>query len=221
MNTLPAGMIADVDYVVLHYQFISANKTFCETLRHGNSDLTYLEMMRDFYNFIPVQFNVNVTAYKMLISDASELRRSQSRLAEIRRLTNLSESDENWAFITIGYNDQIITPQHMKNISNKVSSLKHWTEFKFVHEKFRESGIHHHTHFLVRTSSKIPKSKIIQYVFQTCDKKQVSDKRYIDVKTSKDGRSYKDYEKYISGDKQERKLSFCKQDSEWRKINNL
>lgn len=221
MNTLPAGMNAEIDYLTLHYQFISANKTFCETLRHGNSDFTYLEMMRDFYNFLPVQFEPQIIAYKMLISDASELRRSQSRLAEIRKLTNLSESEENWAFITIGYNDSIVTPQHMKNISTKVLSLKHWTESRSVHEKFRESGIHHHTHFLVRTSSKIPKSKIIQYVFQTCDKKQVSDKRYIDVKTSKDGRSYSDYVKYISGDKRESKLQYCEKDAEWRKNNNL
>jgi len=128
---------------------------------------------------------------------------------------------EGFAFVTIGYNEQTINPAKMKEIEQKLRQQSHWSSVESVHEKHRENGIHHHTHFLIRWKGNMYKSKIIQYIYQIKGiKKYVLSKAFIDVKMQ-DGVSYEDRLKYIKGDKTESKLQYVEKDIEWRKINNL
>jgi len=143
-------------------------------------------------------------------------------IEQLKKETLTIDADKNWAFITIGYNEQTITPSLMKTQGEKLSKLKYFSDVQYVHEKHRENGIHHHTHFLVKTVSSIPKSKLIQYVFQIAGMKNVVlGKQFIDIKTYKDGSTYENYMKYISGDKKAEKLKYCELDSQWRKKYNL
>lgn len=128
---------------------------------------------------------------------------------------------EGFAFVTIGYNEQTINPAKMKEIENRLRRQPHWISVESVHEKHRENGIHHHTHFLIKWKGYLTKGKIIQYIYQIKDiKKVVLSKSFIDVKMQ-DGVSYEDRLKYIRGDKTESKMQYVRKDIEWRQLNNL
>jgi len=128
---------------------------------------------------------------------------------------------ESFAFVTIGYNEQTITPHKMKEIEQRLRQQSHWISVESVHEKHRENGIHHHTHFLIKWKGYLCKAKIIQYIYQIKDiKKVVLAKSFIDVKMQ-DDISYADRLKYIQGDKTASKMQYVRQDIEWRQLNNL
>lgn len=139
-------------------------------------------------------------------------------------ISDLGNKSDKWYFITIGYDDKNITDEKIIKYSTKVAELKYWTEVNYVNEKFRKNDIgevyiHHHTHYLVKTQ--IPKSKIIQYVFQlvkTC----VAGQNYIDVKSYKDKcGSYEQKLNYIKGNKIDSKLECVELDREWRFQKNI
>jgi len=126
-----------------------------------------------------------------------------------------------FAFVTIGFNEQTITPSKMKEVEQKLRQQSHWDSVECVHEKHRENGIHHHTHYLLKWIGPMYKSKIIQYIYQIKGiKKVVLSKAFIDVKMQ-DGVSYEDRLKYINGDKTQAKMKYVELDIEWRKLNNL
>lgn len=142
-------------------------------------------------------------------------------LEDEKRILMGCETELNYAFITIGYNDDTITIDAMKSIIEKIKGLPCWLDFIYVHEKHRHTGIHHHTHILAKFDRTLYKSKIIQYIWQIKNiKKYVLSKPFIDVRMN-DGISYQNRLKYINGDKQESKLKYIELDRQWRKENNL
>lgn len=125
-----------------------------------------------------------------------------------------------WFFVTIGFDDSIITPIGVKDAIDKLDGIKGITVTHMVAEKHRrnpdgELYIHHHIHMLVDTD--YPKSKVIQYVFQRV-KKYVGSSNFIDVKNDGDRERY---EKYINGEKQTGKLDLVEKDRLWRLENNI
>lgn len=204
------------NYIEAHIMWSSMNVQYSKIQSED-----YIQLLKDMYsqcgNGLEKTFDMNKFAYYQLINDKIQQRKMTDMMTKINEL--ISNPKDYYAFITVGYNEQVITPQGMKNTANKIKQLKHFSSVIYVHEKHRENGIHHHTHFLCRLKDRLPKSKIIQYVFQACGK-LVLKKEFIDVKTQKDA-PYEVYEKYIKGEKTESKKQYLELDIIWRKANAL
>lgn len=165
----------------------------------------------------------------------SDLKKSQKKdeihlqIAQDIKKLNVLSPDENWAFITIGWNEQTITPQSMLTVSQRIAELKYFNSVQFVLEKHRENGIHHHTHFLVKlndSDQKIFKSKLIDWLYQTRGMRAIClGKNFIDIlgplNKKKPHGTLDEYEKYIRGEKKEEKLKYVELDKIWRKKNNF
>jgi len=201
-------MDPNFDYIAAHLQWIEQHPSF------GNHpNCSYRDIMGECYTNRP---DIQETAYLFLKSDIRELEQTQQIFNVLK---NPLLSQRPFAFITVGYKDDM-TPRLMKSLGDKIASMKYWSSCKYVHEKFRESGIHYHTHFLVELVDPLKKSKIVQFVHQIV-KKYVLCKNFVDVKTEKDNRDIKEFQKYIIGDKRESKLPFVEKDRVWRSENNL
>lgn len=153
----------------------------------------------------------------VLMDCADEILRRRERM-NISKLVRGEATEENtkWYFVTIGFNDSIVTDENEVKVFNsvidKILKTKGFENIRFVAEKFRQDGIHRHIHFLIDSDYK--KSKIIQYVYQKC-KNHVHGQQAVDVKTYKDN-SKLVYENYIAGRKRIEKLKFVEMDREWR-----
>lgn len=141
---------------------------------------------------------------------------------------NLSCDDKEslWAFITVGFNEQTITPNKMHAVSIKVANLKYFTYCDYVLEKHRENGEHHHTHFLVKFDQKYPPSKVIQWVYQTKGMKEVClNQTFVDYlgpgKANKPYQPFETYYNYVRGLKKESKLKYVAKDDVWREANMI
>ena len=150
-------------------------------------------------------------------------RQRDERISRIQRDTN-DIGQLKWYFITIGYDDRLITPSLMKNLGDKLASKEFFRDVIYVHEKHRRDGsgniyIHHHTHFLVVCD--LPKTRIIDRVYATV-KKYVASKNFVDVKSYKDNvGTYEQKLRYIEGDKVQEKLECVQLDDIWRSQNGL
>lgn len=134
---------------------------------------------------------------------------------------NSSSSQRLYAFITVGWNEQIITPQKMLIASQNILKLKYFKTAYMVLEKHRENGEHHHTHYLVEFGEKFPISKIIGWIHQTRQVKELClNKNFIDYLGPQNGKkpfqSYEKYFEYIHGNKKNEKLKYCADDKKWR-----
>lgn len=162
----------------------------------------YLEKVQYEYLLVRVLHELNV-------------RKEKKRIASF--LSNTYEGEKDWAFVTVGFNDSIVTDVNETGVFNavvaKVIGTAGFMDVKFVCEKHRVNGIHRHIHFLIKTDLK--KSKIIQYVHQKT-KAYTYGSQCVDVKTWKDAR-LEVYENYISGNKKEEKMSYVEKDKEWRR----
>jgi len=139
---------------------------------------------------------------------------------------NTINNQSMYAMITIGWNEQTITPSKMLTTSQKILNLKYFSTAYMVLEKHRENGIHHHTHYLVEFCEKYPVSKIIGWIYQTRGVKELClNKNFIDYLGPQNGKkpyqTYQKYFEYIYGNKQEKKLPFVELDKKWRLENKI
>lgn len=153
---------------------------------------------------------------------------------------NQKVQDENiWAFITLGFDDDKLADGryefHLKKIvqiCQSVSRLSYQKgavkSVKYVIEKHRECGVHHHAHFLFEFHSKIPPSNMINKIFSArgvaeyCHSKNFID--YIGpqkYQPEKPHAPFQTYANYIVGDKKESKLQFVAMDDAWRAEHNI
>lgn len=153
------------------------------------------------------------------------IRNNESQILKQKVLADiLKQPNFKWYFITVGYDDSNITVDKIRSYSLKVANLKYFMDPFYVNEKFRKNDkgeiyIHHHTHFLVKCE--LPKTKVIQYVYQAV-KKVVASPNFVDVKSYKDKvGSYEQKLAYIQGDKKQEKLECVELDRTWRIDNNL
>lgn len=154
-----------------------------------------------------------------------QLEEAQKRIDQrVQRVCSLVISEPQWYFITLGWNDEVITPKQMKSMTEKVTSLKYFKETIIAHEKHRENGIHHHTHILAYMAQPLAKTKLIQYIWAIAGiKKLIRCKEGVDVigQKSKNGAPLATYQKYIVGDKKEAKMKYVEMDRIWRIKENL
>ena len=144
-------------------------------------------------------------------------------IADIKALSNKNEPM--YAFITIGWNEQTVTPAKMLRVSQNVMALKYFKTVYMVLEKHRENGVHHHTHFLVTFEEKFPVSKILNWIYTTKGVKDIClGKNFIDYlgpQQKKPYQTYELYKDYVHGVKQEAKQQYITKDREWRKQNEI
>jgi len=154
-----------------------------------------------------------------------------SRMQQIREEINRDLVSKNldqmkWYFITVGYDDQLITDRKINELTKKLTEKPFFTEVRYVNEKYRRGDdgqiyVHHHLHLLV--ISELPKSKIIQYIYGTV-KLSVKGQQAVDVKSYKQKdvkQTYAGYLKYINGEKTEKKMECVEMDRKWRIENNI
>lgn len=156
------------------------------------------------------------------------LRRMEELSTQIQLFNSLNAREANladFAFITIGWNEQVITPDKMLKLSLKIFGLKYFSFVNMVLEKHRANGIHHHTHLLVKFVNKEPPSKIVGWIFQSKDiQKFVLAKNFIDYKgvgKKEPCASFDTYHNYVRGIKQEEKIPYVKLDRIWREENHI
>lgn len=151
---------------------------------------------------------------------------SQLVRADIKRLAERNDPTRKYAFITVGWNEQVVTARKMLAASQNILKLKYFKTAYMVLEKHRENGVHHHTHYLVEFDDKYPVSKVLGWVYQTRGVKELClNKNFIDYLGPQNGKkSFQTYEKYfeyISGNKKVDKMSYVALDDEWRSQNGI
>lgn len=200
-----------------------------------NVTSTHVEIMTYLYDDAINKMRLGGISWYKFMNEyyISDLKKSQSLdkvslslQQDIKAIRESLDIKHHFAMITIGWNEQTITPQKMLNVSQKVLSLKYFTTAKMVLEKFRQNGIHHHTHFLVEFDSEYPMSKVIGWIYQTRGVKELClSKSFIDYLGPKNRKkfyaSYQQYDNYIRGIKQESKIPYIEQDRLWRLDNSI
>lgn len=217
----------------LHVEWVRQHPHFVDvdTGRKGDE---YIELICSLYSSSQDHFEkfgfVSRLCFDWLRGDIKRYNKElpiQIRLAALEKELK-SDIDDNmlWAFITVGFNEQTITPEKMCMVSRRVSELKYFKTCTYVLEKHRENGIHHHTHFLVTFHDKVFKSKLIDWIYQIKGFKDVClNKNFIDilgpVNAKKIYQPYEKYVEYISGNKKQDKLKYCLMDKKWRDENKI
>jgi len=156
----------------------------------------------------------------------SKVRNLKDQIELFDNLNKKNTEDFLWAFITVGWNEQTVTPKLMLQASLKIQKLKYFNYCDFVLEKHRENGVHHHTHFLVKFNEKFPPSKIIGWIFTTDGVKKICrEANFIDYlgpqKPKKHFEPYEVYFDYVRGRKKAAKLPYVESDRVWRGENKI
>lgn len=213
-----------------HLSWIREHPNYEKPMR--NSDPTYYDLMKFHWSnqdwsqfderFVNRWFEADVKKFHRIGCTYERIKAFEKKI--IDKYTVIDDAD-NWAFITVGWNEQTITPEIMKSKSKEILEMKYFKEGSMcVLEKHRANGLHHHTHFLVRFTEKVFKTKIIQYIFQKI-KRHCLEKHFIDVlgplNKKKFHASYSTYEEYVRGIKQDNKLKFIEMDRKWRDENKI
>lgn len=196
-----------------------------------NVSCTNLEIMKSYYadtvsriqkgnlNYLP---RILEDIYKDDLKKSQKLDDVSLALASDIKALKLSQNDQPlYAFITVGWNEQTVTPKKMLAASQNILNLKYFSTAFMVLEKHRENGIHHHTHFLVEFTEKLHVSKVLGWIFQTKGVQEICLKQnFIDYLGPQNGKkpyqTYSDYVQYINGNKKEAKLKYVALDKIWR-----
>lgn len=174
--------------------------------------------------------NDDIFFYKLFCHNlykGNQIRNLQAEMEKFKKLNEVVDgSTFLWAFITVGWNEQTITPEKMLLVSKRISQLKYFNYCDFVLEKHRENGIHHHTHFLVKFADKFPPSKIIGWIYKTKGVSDIcSDQNFVDYlgpqKPKKKFQPFSTYFEYVRGQKRVDKLSYVGLDRDWRDSHHI
>lgn len=167
--------------------------------------------------------------YEWIVGYAYEefKRKEQKSVIEQMRdnLKNINKKVK-YQWITIGWNDEKISIEKMKELSNKFSKLAIFSKckVKYVLEKHRDNGIHHHTHFLLVSESVVSFSQILQQTFRISTMSDYTKENFVDIKQSwrtKNMAPLETYENYLIGNKKEEKMTFVQEDDHWRASNDI
>jgi len=220
---MPVGYNPEIDYVEEHLNWIAQHKNFRSTTYNN----PYLDVMRSVYKHS--KQSKNLLAFKFFLDDDYCLSRTADVAQAIHELNKVKINDDgssNWAFITVGWNEQTVTPVKMQTVSQRIACFKYFSECNYVLEKHRENGEHHHTHFLVRLSAKYSASKLAQDIYKIKGIRDICLKSsFIDIKAPWNKKSqcqpYEVYYDYIRGIKKEAKMQYVKLDRMWRQENSF
>lgn len=201
----------------------------------GRKGEEYIELLKELYNVFRRSYQKygHTRLLDMYLKDDIKRQAKQDaisiKLQEIEKnvMTDVVNDESRlWAFITVGFNEQTITPVKMANVSKKIANLKYFKECYYVLEKHRSNGIHHHTHFLVKLCKKEYPTKLIGWIFGVAGMKDVClKKEFIDVlgpiNSKKVYQPFDTYYNYIRGIKKEEKMPFVEMDRKWRDENKI
>lgn len=186
-------------------------------------ELTDWKQLKNPYQYVYNYFASDVMAYKKMTTIYKDIENFE------KKLIGDKITEDHWAFITIGLNEQEVTPEKILKLSLDIQKMKYFKECNFVIERNRENGIHHHVHFLIKYFEKPVYSKIIGWIYQVTQKKihkgLVLQKNYIDYlgpeNKKKLHQPFDVYYDYIRGIKKTEKLKYVALDKIWREENNL
>lgn len=200
------------DFKSAHLAWIHATKTFTPKYAHDYT-LSYYDIMAELYN------NPKCTqdlAKKFFICDQKWFRECSRINKQVSKMVDeVSPVDNNFWFVTIGFNHQTWSVSKCCKAIEKIISMEWIISCKANFELHRENGEHPHIHFLLET--KEPKSRILDKLFRPKYVKDlVLSKSFIDVKPAQEH-----HRKYIELDKQTDKLEYVQKDREWRIKNGI
>jgi len=211
-----------------HLKLLEDHRSIGERIHISYSNL---EIMKSYYtdtvsriqsgnlNYVP---RILEDIYKDDLLKSQKLDKISLALSsDIKALKLLQNDQPLYAFITVGWNEQTVTPKNMLAASQNILNLKYFSTASMVLEKHRENGIHHHTHFLVEFTEKFHISKLLGWIFQTKGVKAICLKQnFIDYLGPQNGKklyqTYEVYSGYIRGVKKEAKLKYVALDKIWR-----
>lgn len=220
---MPVDYDPEVDWIEAHLNWIAKHSNFRATsYKHS-----YLEVMREVYQHS--KQSKNLLAFKFYLDDKKCLKKTDAAEQLIDKLVQdqISGDDtSNWAFITVGWNEQTVTPAKMAKVSENISKFKYFSECNYVLEKHRENGLHHHTHFLVRLTAKYSASKLAQDIYKIKGIRDICLKAsFIDIKAPWNKKSmcqpHGIYYDYVRGIKKSSKMPYVALDQVWRKENSF
>lgn len=215
----------NVDYMDLCIQFE------CKKEKTNTVMLHWQEVLKNINNMLEIEES-NKFWYNWLLRELNSYKKHVNINDVINEFNNTNGVvKEMWAFVTVGFNPQEITPEKMIKACKKIRSMKQWIYCDNVLEKHRENGEHHHAHFLIKIED--PKlyytSKIVELVFKYVNSKyesnNVLNKNMIDVKGPCNKKmmhaTFDIYYQYVRGNKKVDKLKYVAMDDIWRNENNI
>ena len=218
----------------LHLEFIRQHPHYIDR-DTGKSGNQYLEILNQVYDdqidYYEKHNRICPSVYQFCKDDVKRFYKVDTINVELSELIKAStkqviDTRQLWAFITVGFNEQTITPEKMAEVSKRIAHLKYFKSCQYVLEKHRENGTHHHTHFLVTFNEPQYKSKLLGWIYQIKGMKDIClSKNFIDIlgpcNPKKQFADYSVYEEYTFGNKKADKLKYVKLDKEWRKNNKI
>lgn len=219
----------------IHIHWVRQHKHYV-CVETGRSGEDYVDLLKELYhgfrNVYQKYGYVSKLAYTYYEDDLKRFlkvdRINLIHSEATKRILKAAPCDESvlWAFITVNFDDTRIDDcqKHvtkMCNIGYKVSHLKYFKSCYYVIERHRDTGIHHHIHFLIKFHKKEFPSKIIGWIFQTDGVQDFcTAKHFIDylgpANTKKPYQPYDTYIEYVHGNKCEDKMPMIQKDRIWR-----
>jgi hypothetical protein len=188
-------------------------RTFVPKYPHDYQETSYYDIMKYIYAKPACSQQL---AEQMFLADKLHFKSTLAVIKNINKIVEKSQpTPSQFHFVTIGFNHQEFTIDACHIAIQKILKMDWVKSAKANLEYHRENGTHPHVHFIIETP--YLKGKIVDSIFKPkYMKKLVLKKNFIDVKTAQEC-----HYKYINLEKQESKMSYVKQDQEWRQKNKI
>lgn len=142
---------------------------------------------------------------------------------------SVASVNKGWFFVTISYDKNVITNEKMRQVAEKIKSIKGIEYLRYNHEKFRRNDqgeivVYLHTHFLIRID--IPKANLKQNLLKSpIIKSVIYQDTNVDIidpkKAAKKQNDWFSYLKYINLEKAPHKKECIEKDKIWRQQENM
>lgn len=220
MKRLPFD--CNIDYVAAHMQWLTNRPCFEKVIY----EFAAYEIYKNIYDNIGDRSKRNYSAYIFMGNDIESSEPNKVERQMKQALYAEDDKTEKWVFVTVGWNAQTVTPKLALEVSDRIARYRDFNRVRYVFEKYRENGEHHHSHFLIdSTKTRYTVSKLVQQLYKIKGIKGITlGPSSIDVKapwSKKEHASYHVYEEYIKGNKKIEKLPYVYKDRNWRRDMNV
>lgn len=213
------------DFISAHLAWIKSHPAYAGF--DFPSHLSYYELQRVTYDNLLRSYEQRPEIYtrylpqdiakEMFMKDLQKHKAHTIIAADLAKELGLVKTNNDYLFITIGFNHQTFNVPLFKKWIEKFIQLSWIDTFKGKFELYRENGEHPHIHMIIKTDKIYSKSQLIQKIWKSSKIKEIVLKEsFIDYKIC-EPRHFQ----YIDGNKTDSKLPFVQKDIEFRKNNNI